>query len=99
MARKRTDSSESTAPLRLRIPPSLAVVLVGASATVAISFGACDPSPEPPPPDAGELSKTSDAGPDTALADGDDPLDAGAGDAPGVLIDAPVDAPPDTPHG
>jgi hypothetical protein len=105
MARKRTDSSESVTPLRLRVPASLAVAVLGGAATVAMSFGACDPTPtpEPDPVDAGELSKTSDAGTDTSLADGDDPMaDAGTPDTPRPVDAAPLlDAyvPPDTPQG
>jgi hypothetical protein len=106
MARKRTESSDAITPLRLRIPASLAIAFLGASATAVMAIGACDPTPEPPPqPDAGELSKTSDAGPDTVLADGDDPLvDASLVDgaiAPTPDAPTPVDAyvPPDTPVG
>jgi hypothetical protein len=106
MARTRTectdpaDPIDSAPPLRLRIPASLAIVVLGASTTIAMSFAACETSPIPPPPaDAGQLDKRSDAGPDGSLADGEDPVadaDSTSGDAP-ILVDAFV--PPDTPHG
>ena len=61
-----------------------------------MSFGACESSPIPPPPvDAGQVNKRSDAGPDGSLADGEDPLaDAASSDVP-----IAVDAAPDTPTG
>jgi len=69
MARTRTDSNESVTPLRLRIPPSLAIAVLGGAASLALSFVACEESPIPPPPaDAGQIEKRDDAGPDTSFA-------------------------------
>jgi len=89
MARTRTDSNESVPPLRLRIPPSLAIIVLGGAASLAMSFVACEESPIPPPPaDAGQIEKRDDAGPDSSFAqEGDDaPLPDAA------RVDAPIDA-------
>lgn len=96
MARTRTDSIEHVPPLRLRIPASLAVALVGASASVAMSIASCEVTPPVPPPelDAGQLSKVRDGGVDSVLADGNDHDEDAATPGP---IDAYV--PPDTPTG
>lgn len=91
--------------LRLRVPASLAVTVVGASATLAMSFVGCESSPVPPPPaDAGQLQKKYDAGPDSvtdgtaALVDAlvaDGSPDARPDAPPDARPDAPPDAPPD----
>lgn len=93
MARTRSDSSDCT-PLRLRIPASLAVVVMGTSATVVMTFAACEVTPMPPPPelDAGQLSKVFDGGLDSAVSDGN-------GQADDATTPGPADAPPDTPQG
>src|SRR5690349_16913375 len=98
-------------PVRLRIPPALAVAILGGAASVAMSFVACEQEPQPPEPiDASELPFERDAGDDGHVAASGDALaleelDGGAdGGADGASIDArpdaaiPVDAPPpDTP--
>lgn len=96
-------SKTSKPPLRLRVPASLAVALLGASASVAVTIVGCDEVP-PDPIDAGELNKLLDAG-----VDGND---GGQGSDAAILVtpdggvqpmaDAsvpPADAfvPPDTP--
>jgi hypothetical protein len=77
MGRSRTDSNASKPALRLRVPASLAVALLGASTTVAMTIGGCDEVP-PEPVDAGAITKLFDAG-----VDGDE-------GGPGTGIDAPV---------
>lgn len=93
MGRARRDSIEDGPPLRLRIPASLAVVVVGAAATLALSVAACEVTTPMPPPelDAGQLSKLGDGGLDSTLGDGN-----GQADDAGSL-DASVA--PDTPQG
>lgn len=93
MVRARPES----APFRLRMPASLAVTLVGASATVAMTIVGCESSPIPPPADAGQLDKRSDAELDTT--DGNHQLaDATLADgSPDARPDAPLDARPDAP--
>lgn len=82
-------------PFRLRIPPALAVALLGGAATVTMSFVSCHDEPVPPNPDAGQLPFERDAGLDGHVGStGDAPTDAGTGD---VLADGALDAPPDAP--
>lgn len=57
MARSRDDrKTDASKPLRLRVPAALAVALLGASATVAMSIGGCEETIREPA-DAGQLSK------------------------------------------
>lgn len=105
MSRSRTDSSTtSKPPLRLRVPSSLAVALLGASASVAMTVGACDDS-IPEPVDAGQINKRFDAGVDASDAgsetgQGSDAavaLGPDAGATPDAYVPPPdaYDAPPD----
>jgi hypothetical protein len=79
------------APLRLRIPASIAVAVVGASATIAMSFGGCDESTPDPIDAGGPIDRVRDAG--------DELPDSGGGSdgSGGQLADAAVPT-PDTPR-
>jgi hypothetical protein len=70
------------------MPASLAVGLLGASASVAITIGGCDEVP-PDPIDAGEINKLFDAGVDGS--------DGGSGSDGAVMLNADggVDSMPD----
>jgi hypothetical protein len=88
-------------PLRLRIPPALAVAVLGGAATLAMSFPAChDPVP-PEPPDAGQIQFERDASLDGHVGSTGDGTIADAGITDARPDDTPVDAyvPPDTPVG
>src|SRR5688572_9573918 len=96
------------APLRLRIPASLAVALVGASATIAMSFGGCQQSTPDPIDAGGPIDRVRDAGADdTGPDDGPDSdggIDGQLADAAVPTPDAPAPAdaalpPPDAPVG
>lgn len=87
-------------PWRLRIPASLAVAVVGTSATIAMSFGGCQET-KPDPVDAGPIDRIRDAGAD-AVGELDDGSTGGFADAGVETPDAPRDAampPPDAPVG
>ncbi len=104
----RSKSSRETppnAPLRLRVPAALAVAVLGASATVTLSFGGCQEDPIPEPVDAGPIDRRFDAGLEEPASGSDaavDALDAGAplpdADVPeiGDAYEPPPDAAP--PH-
>ncbi len=93
------------APLRLRIPASLAVAVVGASATIAMSFGGCQENTPEPIDAGGPIDRVGDAGVDDMDIDGGFGDDGGIGalaDAAVPTPDAPRDAsvpPPDAPVG
>lgn len=105
MSRLRDASTTSKPPLRLRVPASLAVALLGASATVAMTFGGCEAG-VPDPVDAGQLDKPFDGGIDAAdsgsgsATETDASLpepDAAVQPAPDAAVDASVPDAPDTP--
>jgi hypothetical protein len=88
----RSKSSRETppnAPLRLRVPAALAVAVLGASATVTLSFGGCQDDPIPDPIDAGPIDRRFDAGPEQPASGSDAGGDAAA-DAGAPLDDADV---------
>jgi hypothetical protein len=96
----RSNSSRETpanVPWRLRVPAALAVAVVGASATVAMTFGGCQEESMPDPVDAGRIDRRSDAGFEDAGAgegaDASDPPD----DADVPLVDDAYEPPPDAP--
>ena len=95
MARTRiAPETGARAPLRLRVPDGLAVALLGASTTVALTFGGCNDEPTPDPLDAGQISKYQDAGvtDSRTAASTDARTDAGE-ELP--LVDGGVDSTPD----
>ena len=91
----RSNSSRETpanAPLRLRVPAALAVAVLGASATVTLSFGGCQEDPIPEPIDAGPIDRRIDAGLEEPASGSDAALDAAVdADAPDAGT-PPVDA-------
>lgn len=59
------DDESAKSRRRVRLPGALAVAFVGTTATVAITFAGCSPTPPPEPIDAGEMeSLRMDAGVD-----------------------------------
>jgi hypothetical protein len=87
-----------TTPLRLRIPASLAVALLGTSATVAVSLGSCQEDTMPDPIDAGVIDRRFDGGLDGNGGTGIDGELADADvDSPDGPVDAATDARPDAP--
>lgn len=85
-------------PLRLRIPPALAVALLGGAATMTMSFLSCHEEPVPPDPDAGQITFERDGGLDGHVGSTGDVLaDDVVTDA--AVADGALDARPDAPPG
>ena len=94
--RNMASQDRSSTQRRLRIPKALAVALLGASATVAVSFAGCDSSTEKNAggdPSAVVPDASIDAADDGMIADA--ALDATPDATPDAMADAAVDAPAD----
>jgi len=90
-------SLDDRKPLRLRVPASLAVAVLGASATVVMATHGCTEHSTPDPVDAGMIEKRGDGGVDGAAGQDGELADASIDnpDAAVVPADAPIDARPD----
>ena len=89
MARSKSSrETPANAPLRLRVPAALAVAVLGASATVTLSFGGCQEDPIPEPIDAGPIDRRVDAGLEEPASGHDAAVDA-ADTAPDAGVTPP----------